>query len=240
MEKHAGKEGAELKRFVLDIAMLVVVLFTMGFHFLPQMWHEILGLVLFVGVLWHLGLNRRWFRGLVRGKWGWLRWFQTGLSALLILCFLLTVVTGIIISNHVFREVWTGAPLHRSIFIHQLHIASAYLMVIFSGMHLGMHWSGLWQRICRFPGLRMLAGHPSLRFWMLVIIGWAGILLSRLDHVGDRLLMKHIFGTVAARLPGIVYYLLLLCMLGFYAIIFYYMQRYLQRRAVKQRGSDDR
>ena len=225
-----------MKRFLLDMVLLVLILLDMGFHFLPQLWHEILGLVLLAGVLWHLGLNRRWFSSLGRGRWNQLRMLQTGLGLLLLLCFLTAMVTGIIISNHVFRDFWTGAALHRSIFVHQLHIASAYLMVIFCGMHLGMHWQGLWQRLRRLPLIGRLEAHPALRFWVLVLIGWAGVLLSRLDHVGDRLVLKHIFGTAAARLPGGVYYLLLLCLAGLYAIAFYYMQRHLQRRAAEKVG----
>lgn len=224
-----------MKRFILDIAMLIVILLTMGFHFLPQLWHEILGLVLLAGVLWHLGLNRRWFSSMMRGKWSRLRLLQTGLGVLLVVCFLLVMVTGVIISNHVFRELWTGAALHRSIFIHQLHIASAYAMVILGGMHLGMHWTALWQRFRKLP-LGWLETAPSLRFWLLVVIGWAGVLASRLDHVGDRLLMKHIFGTAASRLPGGVYYLLLLCLMGLYAIAFYYAQQRLQRGAMGKSG----
>ena len=109
-------------------------------------------------------------------------------------------------------------------------------MVILGGMHLGMHWLGLWQHIRKLPLLGRMEQHPSLRFWMLVFIGWAGVLLSRLDHVGDRLLLKHIFGTMAARLPGGIYYLLLLCMMGLYAMAFYYLQRWLQRQPAARRG----
>lgn len=229
-----------MKRFVLDIAMLAVILLTMGFHFLPQAWHEVLGLVLLAGVAWHLGLNHRWFSSLGRGSWGKLRLAQVMLGILLVLCFLTAMVTGILISNHVFRGLWDGVALHRSIFVHQLHIASAYAMVILGGMHIGMHWPALWQRVKGLPLLRGLAVHPQLRFWVLTVIGWAGVLASRLDHVGDRLLMKHIFGTVASRLPGGVYYLLLLCLMGLYAIGFFYFQRHLQRRAAASIGDEKR
>ena len=225
-----------MKRFVLDIAMLIVIVVTMGFHFLPQMWHEVLGLILLAGVCWHLGLNHRWFGSMLRGKWNRLRLLQTALGWLLVLCFLITMVTGIIISNYVFKDLWVGVPLHRSIFVHQLHIASAYLMVILGGMHLGMHWLALWQLIRRLPVIGQLDHHPSVRFWVLVLIGWAGVLASRLDHVGDRLVMKHIFGTAASHLPNGVYYLLLLCVFGLYAIGFYYLQKRLQRRAMERMG----
>lgn len=149
---------------------------------------------------------------------------------------MVSVISGIIISNHVFRELWTGVALHRSIFVHQLHIASAYAMVILCGMHIGMHWSSLWSRMKKWPIIGILADKPSLRFGVLVLIGWTGSALARLDHVGDRLLMKHIFGTLASQLPSILYYAMLLCMMGIYAMGFYYLQKRWQQKAIPRKG----
>lgn len=206
----------------------------MGYHFLPQLIHEILGLVLLVGGCWHLLLNKRWFSGIFKGSWNKIRLLQTILGILLIASFLTALCTGIIISNRIFRELWVGIELHRSIFIHQLHIASAYFMVIFSGMHIGMYWSGLWNRMKKFSLLKALETKPALSFWLLVLIGWTGCALARLDHVGDRLIMKHIFATMASQLPSGIYYLMLLCMIGLYAIVFYHLQRYLQEKMKKK------
>lgn len=77
--------------------------------------------------------------------------------------------------------------------------------------------------------LGALEARPHIRFWALVLIGWAGCAASRLDHVGDRLALKHIFATPAMQLPVIGYFLLLLCLMGLYATIFYYAQKKLQK-----------
>ncbi|MBQ1335326.1 MAG: DUF4405 domain-containing protein [Selenomonadaceae bacterium] len=222
-----------MKKFVLDIAILLLLLLVMGFHFLPHILHEVLGLVLLGGAVWHLLLNRHWFSALFRGRYGKVRVLQTVMLWLLVISFFTVMVTGSIISSHVFRELWQGASLHRSIFVHQLHIASAYVMVILGGMHVGMHWTGLWQRLKRIPLLGRVEGHPMIRFWLLAAISWAGVAFSWLDQVGDRLMMKHIFGTLASRLPASLYFLLLLCFIGLYAILFYYVQKHLQDKAGK-------
>ncbi|MBQ9615783.1 MAG: DUF4405 domain-containing protein [Selenomonadaceae bacterium] len=218
-----------MKRFLLDMGLLVLILSVMGFHFFPQVLHEVIGLILLSVVVWHLLLNRRWFASFLRGKWGKLRMLQTLAGILLVLSCLTAILTGIIISNHIFSELWIGVALHRSIFIHQLHIASAYLMVILGGMHIGRHWPELWQRIKNLPLLGALEARPHIRFWALVLISWAGCAASRLDHVGDRLALKHIFATPAMQLPVIGYFLLLLCLMGLYATIFYYAQKKLQK-----------
>jgi len=66
-----------MKKFVLDIAMLLLLLLVMGFHVLPHILHEVLGLVLLGGAIWHLLLNRHWFSALFRGRYGKVRVLQT-------------------------------------------------------------------------------------------------------------------------------------------------------------------
>lgn len=226
-----------MKRFLLDMVLLLLILLVMGFHFLPQLLHEVLGLGLLAGTLWHLWLNRSWFCSLRHGKWNCLRLLQVMAGLFLLISFFIAMATGIVISNHVFRDFWIGVPLHRSIFVHQLHIASAYGMLILMGMHIGANWRALWQRLQKLPGMCALQRHSSLRFWLLVLVGWSGVLLSRLDHVGDRLFMKHIFGTLTMKLPAGVYYILLLCFMGLYAMGVYYLQKYWQN---KNREEDNR
>lgn len=223
-----------MKRFYLNISLLLLILLTMGYHFIPKLFHEILGLVLLAGGAWHLVLNKHWFSGIFKGSWTKLRLLQTVLGILLVISFVTAVCTGIIISNRIFRELWVGVELHRSIFVHQLHISSAYFMVILGGMHIGMHWTGLWNRLKKISFLNALETRPRLSFWLLVLIGWAGCAFSRLDHVGDRLAMKHIFGTLTAQFPSIIYYIMMLCMVGLYAIGFYRVQKYLQNKMKKK------
>lgn len=222
-----------MKRFILDMALLGLILLVMGFHLLPGLAHEIGGLILLAGAGCHLTLNRRWFGSFFRGSWSGLRLMQTALGLLLTASFFTAVSTGCIISARLFRELWLDVPLHRSTFIHGLHTASAYLMAILGGMHLGMHWPGLWPGIRKFPGAAAFDRYPALRIFALALIGWAGWTMWQLDQVGDRLLMKHIFGTMAARLPAGTYYLMLLGLMGLFGIIAYYLQQYFIRRGRK-------
>ena len=225
-----------MKRFLLDMILLILILMVMGFHFLPALEHELVGLILMVGVIFHLIWNRRWFKGFFHGTWGKLRILQTALGILLVIVFFTAIVTGIIISNHVFRDLWNGDSIHRSVLIYQLHGVSAYLMIILGGMHIGMHWSGLWQKIKKLPLLSCLENHPKYRCWIMAAICLAGCAMSYLDQVGDRLMMKHIFGTMATRLSAWLYYPLLLCLMGLYGVVFYYLQQYFIRKKQRTAG----
>lgn len=225
-----------MKRFILDMILLGLILLVMGFHLLPGLAHEAGGLILLAGAGWHLTLNRRWFGSFFRGRWSGLRLMQTAIGLLLVMAFFTAVITGCIISAWLFRDLWSGpagAAMHRSTFIYSLHTASAYLMAILGGMHLGMLWPGLWQRLRKFPGLGGFDKYPILRPFVLALICWAGWTMWQLDQVGDRLLMKHIFGTMAARLPAGTYYLMLLGLMGLFGIIAYYLQQYFIRQGRK-------
>lgn len=223
--------GLVMKRFRLDLLLAVLFVLVMGFRMLPPTLHEVLGLIMLAGLCVHLVWNAHWFSSLGRGGWRRLRVVQTLLNVLLFASTATALVTGIIISNHVLRPLWIGVPLHSSIFIHQLHVASACAMLVFLGMHVGMHWAGLWARMKAWPVLRAIDAHPTLRFWLLVLLSWTGCAYARLDHFGDRLMMRHVFRTPAGDLPAPVAYVMLACLIGLYAIAFFYLQKHLARKA---------
>ena len=220
-----------MKRFRLDLLLALLFVLVMGFRMLPPMLHEVLGLVMLAGLCIHLVWNARWFSALGRGGWRRLRVVQTLLNVLLLASTATALTTGIIISNHVLRALWIGVPLHSSIFVHQLHVASACCMLVFLGMHVGMHWVGLWARMKAWPLLRTVDAHPTLRFSLLVLMGWAGCAYARLDHFGDRMMMRHVFRTPAGDLPVAAAYLMLVCLIGLYAIAFFYLQKRLARKS---------
>ncbi|WP_294159588.1 hypothetical protein [uncultured Selenomonas sp.] len=219
-----------MKRFRLDLLLAVLFVLVMGFRMLPPMLHEVFGLGMLVAVAIHIFWNARWFSALGRGGWRRLRVVQTLLNVFLHLSTGTALVTGIIISNHVLRPLLSSVPLHSSIFVHQLHVASACVMLAFLGMHVGMHWAGLWARMKTWPVLRSLDARSTLRFWVLVLLGWAGCAYARLDHFGDRMMMRHVFKTPAGDLPVPVAYLMLACLIGLYAIAFFYLQKRLARK----------
>ncbi len=210
-----------MKRGVLDAALLVLLLLLMSFQFLPKALHEALGLVMGGGVLLHLVWNRGWLAALPRGRWSPGRAIPAVVNAALAVCFLLALVSGLAIANQLFHGVF-GMAWQRSIVAHQVHITSSYALLILTGLHLGLHGAGLWRRFAPWAGLdassRRVRGGLCLAAALTAALGVYGSFLHRL---GDRLLMKHIFGTAATKLPFAVFLLVLLAIVGLYAVIGY-------------------
>lgn len=91
-------------RMTVDISMTIFSLVLMGGnYFFP--WtgvHEVLGAVLFV--LWgvHVALNRRWYASLAKGAYRPFRIMQAVVNCGILACALFLMISGIMISQHVF------------------------------------------------------------------------------------------------------------------------------------------
>ena len=134
-------------RMMLDLSMTVLTLILMGgLYFFP--WdgvHEILGVVLFV--LWtvHVILNRYWYKSLFVGKYNAFRFLQAIVNCMILLCALLLMISGIILSNHVFKflNIESGVAFARI-----THLLASHWYFLFMSLHIGFHVRMIASRIC--------------------------------------------------------------------------------------------
>ncbi len=138
----------KISRCSLDVAMTVLTLVLMGGNNFfydafgesleSGLVHEILGMILFVLWVVHLVLNRAWIKGLLKGKYNALRIVRTVINCGVILCVLLLIVSGIILSNHLFAwlEIESGASFARA-----AHMLASHWYLIFISLHIGLHLS---------------------------------------------------------------------------------------------------
>lgn len=214
-----------MKRIFLDAFLLIQLLLTMGFQFLPKILHEVLGILMFAAIGLHLLWNRRWFLSLLKGKWSGRRGLPTVINWLLIGNMVTIIVTGMMISNHLCKGLF-GIALQRNILVHQLHVSLPYLLLILLGLHLGLHWSSLWQRFtnwCRWNQQSLSYRVGCYGTVALIIAG--GIYGSELHQVGDHLRLKHLFVTAATQASFGEFMLLLLAIIGMYAVVGVMLQR---------------
>lgn len=127
-------------RCSIDIAMTVATLVLMGgnYFFESTAVHEVLGVILFV--LWavHVVLNRAWIKALPKGKYNALRVFRTVINGGVILCVLFLMVSGIMLSNHVFS--WLGIERGAN-FARTAHLLASHWYLVFVSLHIGLHLS---------------------------------------------------------------------------------------------------
>ena len=133
-------------RLPIDIMMTLVSIVLMGGNYLfpADIVHEILGVALFV--LWsvHIFLNRRWYGGIFKGKYNPYRIMQTVIDCCSLLCTIFLMISGIILSNHLFTffNIQSGLGFARI-----AHLLSSHWYYLFMSLHIGLHMGRLFQNV---------------------------------------------------------------------------------------------
>lgn len=100
--------------------------------------HEILGVVLFVLWIVHIVWNRAWIKGFLKGKYNALRIVRTIINTCVIVCVLFLMISGVMLSNHVFA--WLGVESGAS-FARNAHMLASHWYLVFVSLHIGLHLS---------------------------------------------------------------------------------------------------
>lgn len=110
-------------KIVVDVLMTVVLLFLMGYQFWGDVAHEWVGAGMFLLFIIHHILNGNWYKTLIRGKYSPLRCFQVIIDLLVFLTMLGLMISGIMLSNHVFAFLNIRGGMS---FARLTHMASSY------------------------------------------------------------------------------------------------------------------
>ena len=135
-------------RMPIDIGMTLLSIILMGgnYFFPADIVHEILGAALLL--LWavHIALNRRWFGAMFKGKYNPYRVMQTVVNCGILICSLFLMISGIILSNHVFTflNIQTGLGFARV-----AHLLASHWYYLFMSLHIGLHVSMIANKIAQ-------------------------------------------------------------------------------------------
>ena len=100
----------------------------------------------------HHLLNRRWYPALARGPWTVLRRLTALVNGLLLLDMAGLLVSGVLLSNHVFAFLGLTGGTGT---VRLVHMAASHWGFLLMSFHLGLHWGGVLAR-----GRRWLALPP--------------------------------------------------------------------------------
>lgn len=213
-------------KITVDAAMTALLLALMGYHLWGEIAHEWLGAGILVLFLLHHGLNVNWYGALFKGKYSPQRVFQTALDFLLCLDMLALIISGVMMSRHVFAFLGLsgGMALAR-----QLHLAGSYWGFVLMSMHLGLHWNmimGMDRKIAerKMPSpLRIVvAGIAAYGLWAFI----------RRDFPTYLLLKTH-FVFFDFSEPALLFILDYLAIMGLFVTVSYYLGKALCSRSRK-------
>lgn len=133
-------------RLPIDIMMTLVSIVLMGGNYLfpADIIHEILGVALFVLWMVHITLNRRWYGAIFKGKYNPYRIMQTVINCCILICTIILMISGIILSNHLFTFLNIQGGLG---FARIAHLLSSHWYYLFMSLHIGLHMGRLFQNV---------------------------------------------------------------------------------------------
>ncbi len=126
-----------LKRILVEIYMAAAFVLLYNRGFTGERRHEMLGLTVFILVLFHLALNYRWFRRMGRSS-------RTVTNLFTIVTFFGTILTGIA-SSELFESVNRLDSALISDF-RELHACFAYAALCAVALHAFQHGKSIYQR----------------------------------------------------------------------------------------------
>ena len=121
----------------VDALMSLSLMFLMGYQLWGDAAHEWAGAGMFLLFVLHHLLNTGWYRGLRRGRASPVRVLQLAIDILLFLAMIGLMVSGVMLSNHVF----TFLDIHGGMSFARLsHMAASHWGFVLMALHLGLHW----------------------------------------------------------------------------------------------------
>lgn len=152
-------------KIVIDTLMSLGLLFLMGYQFWGDVAHEWAGAGMFLLFIAHHILNAGWHKKLLHGKYSPFRVFQSAVDLLLFLAMIGLMISGIMMSNHVFAFL----NIHGGMSVARLmHMAASHWGFVLMALHLGIHW-GMFMGIAK-KALK-LKTLPRARKFLLPIFG---------------------------------------------------------------------
>ena len=214
--------------------MTLVLLFLMGYQFWQDAAHEWAGAGMFLLFIVHHILNISWYRSIFKGKYTPARILQLVIDLLVFLAMIGLMVSGIILSNHVFDFLNIRGGMG---FARLLHMAASYWGFVLMALHLGLHWGIVLGTVRKAGGnQKPSALRTTILRALAAGISAYGAYAFIQHHIADYLFLRSRFVFFDYAQPPVLYVLDLLAMMGLWIALSYYLGRAPRSRAGRASG----
>ncbi len=192
-----AKQRRTRARIIVDIAMAVLFVAVMATAIVQETPHEYLGIGLFVAVVAHVVLNRRWFKAIFRGRYNAVRVLQLVAVVGLTVCMLGQIASSLVLSKHAFGflPALPGASWAR-----RAHMLCSYWGFVFAFAHAGLQFKGF-ARLARAKGSASSAAATWLGRIVVFAVACYGAYSFVLVNMGAYLLGQVEFAFVDFSVP---------------------------------------
>lgn len=212
-------------RLALDLGIAFLMLLAMAHRLTGNALHEGLGFALLLGLGLHQVLNRSWYRTLFQRPRA-LPALETAVTVLLLTALAVLLASAVGISHAVARVL----PLHHGLVVRQIHVSSAYWVLILSSIHGGLHWDRV--RGAPWPRWAALGPRGRLRGAVLrglaLLAGVCGVRASLDAGVGAKLILYYSFDFGGFGVSPLELLLRHLAIMGGYGVAAHHLHVWLQ------------
>jgi hypothetical protein len=217
--------------------MTVALLLLMAHGMMGQEAHEWIGAVMFTLVIIHNILNINWYKNLFKGKYTPFRVFQSVLDISVLLCIFGLMVSGVVMSRHVFAILPIDGGMA---FARTLHMLSAYWGFALMSLHAGLHINMMMAAMRRTA--RVKERHTNrtilLRIMALLLCAY-GIYVFIQRQIGSYMLLRTQFAFFDLNEPLPLFLLDYIAITGLFACAGHYIGAALRKISAKKSAAID-
>lgn len=214
-------------RLTLDFLGAGLMVLALAYDWLGNTIHEVVGTGMFVLMIVHNVLNRRWYGTIAKRRREVRRTITTAINLALLMAMLALLISSLMISRVVFAFLF----LDGDFMARQIHTLAAYWALIFVAIHLGMHWMMVMSAARSLFGI---TGKSAVRTAILrvlaVTIAAYGVQSSFAMSIGSKLILYFTFDFWDFREEAVGFFLHYMSIIGLYVFIAHYLGKWLWRR----------
>lgn len=210
-------------KIVIDIFMTLCLLFLMGYQFWPNAVHEWAGMGMIVLFAAHHCLNRSWYKNLLKNRYSFYRIIQTIFLLLLFIDMIALMISGVLLSNHVFAFL----NLHGGVsFARVLHMVASYWGFVLMSIHLGMHGNMIVGMLKNVSHTNTVSSGKDLFLYpVIIVIIFYGLFVFVQRQIPSYMFMQTRFVFLDFSESLFVFYLdYLTMMMGFSLLGYYFLK----------------
>ncbi|WP_278184468.1 DUF4405 domain-containing protein [Clostridium carboxidivorans] len=185
---------------------------------------------MFILFIIHHILNYRWHQNLLKGRYSGIRILGTVINILIFVIMICLMVSGIMISHHVFMflHISDGTSVARTI-----HLLAAYWGFAMMSVHMGLHWNMLMAVAKKITGMKETS-HVRTIFLRMVaaLIAAYGIYAFLQRKNGSYMILKTQFVFFDFDEPLSLFFADQLAIIGLFVCIGHYASKLLHRMVI--------
>ena len=215
-------------KIIVDIAMTVLIILLMSYGLIGEENHEWLGMGMFILFVLHHILNYKWHMNIKSGRCNAVRIIQTTVVAVIFLCMIGSMVSGIMLSRYLFSSL---SFHNENGTVEKIHILCAYWGFVMMSLHLGFHWNMITSMVKKHINVPALA--EKILKLLVCIIAIYGVFAFIQRDIADYLFLRSHFVFFDYAQPKWHFFIDYVSVMGVFIMVGFFILKFVKKATLK-------